>query len=123
MSQWLPLFTALGIGSIVTVLLQGLFGKRKLSAEATKIITDAASGVVAIQKDELSRVIASNVALTARVEASERERASDREVIRELTELVAVHGVWDRQAFTMLREQGIEMPPPPPLHMTTRSES
>ena len=104
------LITAIGLGTVLASIITGFFSKRKLSADATKIITEAASGVVI-------RLEGENTRLTARVAAGERDRERDHELIRALSELVAVHGQWDQQAFTMLREQGIEMPPPPPLHI------
>ena len=43
-SEVLRWITSLGVSAVLLALVNGLFGKRKLSAEATKIITDAASG-------------------------------------------------------------------------------
>lgn len=115
MNQWLTAFTGLGIGSVLVVLFQGLFGRRKLSAEATKIITDAASGVVEIQKAELARVLASNVVLGGQVEAQRIQLEELQRVVHKTSEALAIHAFWDSQAVDIAREHGIDLPPPPPL--------
>lgn len=112
---------ALGVGGVLVAVVNGLFSKRKLSADATKIITDAASGVVLVLKAENARVTEQNTRLNARLDATDREQTLLRDENRALAELVAVHGQWDQQAFTMLKNQGIELPPPPPLHINPRS--
>jgi hypothetical protein len=114
-NQWLQWLTALGAGSVLVVLLQGLFGKRKLSAEATKIITDAASGVVEIQKAELARVLASNTMLIAQVEAQRIQLEEVQRVVHKTSEALAIHAYWDSQVVDIAREHDIDLPPPPPL--------
>lgn len=47
---------AIGGTSTVTVLVQGLLNRRKLGADATKIITDAAAGVVVTLNVENKRL-------------------------------------------------------------------
>lgn len=122
MNQWLTGLAGVGLGSIIAAIIAGLFSKKKLSAEATKIITDAASGVVEIQKAELARVLASNTLLIGKVDAQQiqidAQQTDLEEVRREVrvqTEQIAIHAFWDTQAVGIAREHGIELPPPPPL--------
>lgn len=117
-SEVIRLLTALGIGAVLLAVVNGLFSKRKLSAEATKIITDAASGVVEIQKAEIARVVASNILLTAKVEAQQIQFEEMQRVLRAQGELLAVHTFWDQQVVSIARDHSIELPPAPPLHPT-----
>lgn len=114
-SEVIRLLTALGIGAILLAVVNGLFSKRKLSAEATKIITDAASGVVEIQKAEIARVVASNILLTGKVEAQQIQLEEMQRVVRTQGELLAVHTFWDQQVVAIARDHAIELPPAPPL--------
>jgi hypothetical protein len=115
MNQWLSVLTLLGVGSILGTVVAGLFNKRKLSADATKIITEAAGGLVKDLRDENSRHLAANLVLTERVSALER-RERERDVReRERDHAILLHGYWDQQVFTMARDQGLALPEPPPL--------
>lgn len=113
--QWLNTIAGFGVGTIVVAIVMGLFNKRKLSAEATKIITDAASGVVAIQSAELARMLADNTLLHGEVNALKIEQAGDREWRRKVDQMLAMHGLWDAQVVEMASAAGIELPPSPPL--------
>lgn len=115
MNQWLSLLTAVGVGSVITALVTGLFGKRKLSADATKIITEAAGGLVKDLRDENARHIASNASLTERLAALERRELERDQRERERDHAILLHGYWDQQVFTMARDQGLALPEPPPL--------
>lgn len=122
MNTALQILGAFGVGGILVAVLNGLFAKRKLSAEATKIITDAASGVVQNLRDENARVIASNTALSVKVEAlnvkvehQQTQIEDGQRVQRSQSEALAIHAFWDQQAVTLCREQGIDLPAPPPL--------
>jgi hypothetical protein len=117
--QWV---TGVGIGGILLAIVNGLFSKRKLSAEATKIITDAASGVVQNLRDENARVIASNTALgvkvdglTRRVELQQGQIEDGQRIQRAQSDALAIHAFWDTQAVAICAEQGIDLPAPPPL--------
>ncbi len=115
MNQWLAAFTGAGVASVIAAIVAGLFSRRKLSAEATKIITGAASEVVEIQKAELARVIASNTLLNGKVDAQQIQLDEVRNVLRTQSEALAIHAFWDSQAYDIAREHGIDLPPPPPL--------
>jgi DNA-directed RNA polymerase len=118
---------ALGIGSVVTAVVTGLFSKRKLGAEATEIITNAASSVVKTLEAQLAR--------------GEQERHEDQtrhememtritvEHAREMTNMarahtqerdawkkvLQLHVAWDALAISKLAEMDFDMPPTPPL--------
>ena len=115
MNQWLTLLAAFGLGSVFVSIITGLFSRRKLSAEATKIITGAASEVVEIQKAELARVIASNTLLNGKVDAQQIQLNDMQNTLRTQAAALEVHAFWDLQAVGIAREHGIDLPPPPPL--------
>lgn len=112
--QWLASAT---VGALLLAIVNGLFSKRKLSAEATDIITKAASGVVERLESENARVIASNNALYAKVQAQQDTIEEVQRVQRAQGEALAIHAFWDRQAVTVARDHGIDLPEPPPLHI------
>ena len=107
--------TALGVSGVLLAFVNGLFGKRKLSAEATKIITDAASGTLKDVRDENVRLLARQAATESRLDAVEQENRVQAEHQRQTDALIVVHGEWDRQAFYAAKSKGIQLPEPPPL--------
>lgn len=115
MNQWLQILGLVGIGGVLVATINGLFSKRKLSADATKIITEAASSVVADLRTELARRAAENVLLEGRVAATVIEQSTQRDHMRSLDQAVAQHVLWDQQVRETLRESGIDVPAPPPL--------
>jgi hypothetical protein len=104
-----------GLGAVVLALVNGLFSKRKLSAEATKIITDAASGTLKDVRDENTRLVARQASTESRLDAVERENRDQAEHQRRTDALIVVHSEWDRQAFYAAKQKGIQLPEPPPL--------
>lgn len=90
-----------GLGAILVAIVNGIFSKRKLGAEATEIITRAAAGVVESLERQLK---------------TEREIfAAEREGHRRAWEL---HIAWDEAVIARMAEAGIELPPapsPPPF--------
>lgn len=115
MNQWLAALTGAGVAAVFAAFINGMFGKRKLSAEATKIITDAASGVVEIQKAELARVVASNTLQSGQLAAQQIQLDELQRAVHAQSEALAIHAFWDSQAVNIAAEHGIELPPPPPL--------
>jgi hypothetical protein len=85
-------------GSFVTAFVN----RRKVSADATRIITDAAAQVVKNLTDEAA-------GLRRRVERLEQQHRSDRKA-------QTLHAAWDYMAIRQLREQGIDLEEPPPLY-------
>lgn len=107
---------ALGIGSIVTAVVTGLFSKRKLGAEATEIITNAASSVVKTLEAQLQRSDAER-----REELERHEVAMARMALAHVQErdawkkVLQLHVAWDALAISKLAELHLDMPPTPPL--------
>ena len=96
------------LASILGAIVAGFFNRRKLGADATQVLTDAASGVVQRLEEENKRIIASNRDLAKRVSDLEQE-------MRKMTAAITVHQDWDRRAARKLRANGIQIEDPPPL--------
>ena len=97
------------LATIVGALLNGLINRRKLSAEATEIITRAASGVVERLEDDIERGERREQALMLRVADLEAGEIENRRVLQE-------HAAWDHMAVAALQAAGIlDLPDPPPL--------
>ena len=119
MNPWLQALSFIGLGGVFVAVVNGLFSKRKLSADATKIITDAASGIVERLQQENARVMASNVLLSGKVEALQIEQSNEREWRRNVDQLLAMHQLWDTQVVEIAQSHNIDLPPPPPLNTGT----
>lgn len=119
------LFQLLGAGgfaAVLTAVVQGLFSRKRLGADATQIIQKAASGVVV----DLERQVAAKAHMITELETQvagleSREDALEqrvRELERSLEESRTVnqmHVAWDFLAFQELEKKGTHLPPPPPL--------
>lgn len=112
-----------GIGAIIAAIVTGLFSKRKLSAEATEIITKAAAGVVTNLQAEIDRQKIRNSELIEehRADMAALIRAHDNEMA-EVRRVLQLHVAWDAIAIARMAELGIELPPPPPLLPPHRDE-
>lgn len=121
------LLTSGGVFAIIGAAINGVFTKRKLGAEATEIITKAASGVVTdLRKSledrtaEMAQMKVEHQATLAAMRADshsalermERQHADEREEWRRVLQL---HVAWDAIAIAKMAEIGIELPPAPPL--------
>lgn len=109
------LISILGTGSVVAVIsaiVNGFLNKRKLSAEATSIITQAAGGIVQNLQDDNTRLRTVNTKIEARYNRSVRSIRQRDEIFRvRLTE----HMKWDELVAEKLRGLGIEIIDPPKL--------
>lgn len=111
-----------GGGTILAALVNALFNRRKLSAEATQIITQAAAGTVEnVMKDNtalrarLAEVEAKILVLeNAQAAADQRERAHLLSEERWIWHMGRWHRHSDRQA-AQLRAANIDAEDPPPL--------
>lgn len=119
MNPWLQALGYIGLGGVFVAIINGLFSKRKLSADATKIITDAASGIVERLQQENARVMGANLVLTSKVEALQQLQNEDREWRRHVDQLLAMHQMWDVQVVEIAQSHNIDLPPPPPLNTGT----
>lgn len=105
-----------GVTAVVVAVITAIVNRRKLSAEATNIISQAAGGVVERLENENIRLTTANDKLTVRVaDLEKRERQRDhRDHLFE--EQVRMHQVYDEGLAIRLRNAGItDVPPPPPL--------
>lgn len=127
-----------GLASIVGAGVNGYLARRKLGAEATQIITQAAGGVVELMNEELARAkdnltkeAAERARLGERVrnleQAQEKQRQEfeaemrAREIVwqrveKEWREALQLHVAWDEVAILKMQEAGVELPPAPPLY-------
>lgn len=112
---------------VLAALVTSLFSRKKMSADAAQIITQAASGVVASMESELAR----HREASARKDAEYREdivRMQERheqkmkalveshaEEVDEMKRVLQLHVAWDAIAIAKMAEIGIELPPAPPL--------
>lgn len=119
------------IASIVIVIINAVITRRKtnaetgqLSASTTKIITDAASGVVSEIKEDNTRLRAENVQLRtaerlleARIDVLEEDAREVRREREEWRRVLIVHAAWDALAIAAVREAipPITLPAVPPL--------
>lgn len=93
-------------GAIVT----GVFNRKRLGADATEIITRAASSVV-------ERIEGENERLRKEIEELKNDRAILRDMIEEHTKVLQLHAAWDALAVAKLREHDIlDLPDPPPMY-------
>jgi hypothetical protein len=109
-----------GISAVAAAVITALSSRRKLGAEATKIITDAAAGVVTNLNSELARQRKDNDELMT-------ENGEQRDQIKHLVEehenlleqyrrVLQLHAAWDALAVAKLGEANIaDFPPVPPL--------
>lgn len=111
------------VGVVAGGIITALFTRRRTSAEAGKIITDAAAGVVEILRTENTRVLAETHAAReearmARDEARLARQESSALAVRErqTRDMVVAHTMWDQQAKEIAADHGIELPPVPPLY-------
>ncbi len=104
-----------GFTALLTAVVNALTNRRKLSADATKIITEAASGVVERLEGEIARKDTEHKNkvddLESRIAALEGERDASRDALQ-------LHAAWDEVALYKLRETGLadDLPQPPPLY-------
>lgn len=105
------------LAAIAGAIINGIINRRKLGAEATEIITKAASGVVERLEAERARIANENVILRERVTALEAREDADRAVLQ-------LHAAWDHLAVQALARAGItDLPQPPPLSPPPLSRS
>jgi len=106
----------LGVGSVAAAVVAGLFSRKKLGADATKIIQEAASGVVSDLREELGRADAKVDRAEAKMDAMRVAFAEERESWRRVLQL---HVAWDSIAIakvnSLLPPGSEPLPPAPPL--------
>lgn len=107
-NTWVTILAAILGSGIFAAVVNAVAGRRKLGADATKVITEAAGGVVERLEDENER-------LSLRVTHLEQEVADLKERDRVQRDLLLVHAGWDHLAIDQLRLAGITIGTAPPL--------
>lgn len=119
----------LGGGTLAAVL-NAIMSRKKLGADATKIITEAAAGVASDLRTDNQALRTKQAELEARVdELEQREEAINLAHRRETAQwererqdwrrVLQLHAAWDHMAVTKLREtmaEDVTLPEPPPLY-------
>lgn len=118
MSQMvLGILGASTVTAVAGALIAGFFQRKKLGADATEIITRAATGVMEQVQEDNARLREENVALRTTIEDL-------RQMVEDHTRVLQLHVVWDAMVITKLAEAGIEdLPPAPPFYGPTSSPS
>ena len=120
----LQLLGSAAFAAVIVAVINAVVTRRKLGAEATKIITDAASGVVERVEADNKRLRESDVRKTQRIadleervdHLEDQERAWERER-EDWLRVLELHSAWDLLAIAKLRgvTPPIDLPDPPPL--------
>jgi hypothetical protein len=116
-TDWIvALLGAGGFATIVSAVVAGVFSKRKISAEATEIITKAAAGVVTNMQAEIDRQVKRNEEMVREHRAQMHLLVQSHELeIQDVRRVLQLHVAWDAIAIAKMGELGIELPPAPPL--------
>lgn len=110
-----------GAATILLAVVNAWINRRKLGAEATKFISDAAAGTVREAREDNARLREENRELRARMTAMEdreEEREYELEIEREdWRRVLQLHAAWDALAIERVsgREPPIDLPDAPPL--------
>lgn len=111
------LFVATGLASVIGAVVNGYINRRKLGAEATQIIAQAASGVVERLESENARL----VLRIERLETSASKHETDFHAHRMVLQL---HAAWDHMVMEHLLTCGDHMlPEAPPLYPPNLKET
>lgn len=103
--------------TLVTSVTNNLMTRKRLGAEATKIITDAATGVVTDVRADNKRLRDSEVELRGRIDALEKAQDAWEDEKRRWKQILQDHEHWDTLVSQELRSVHPEtnIPDPPPL--------
>jgi len=113
----IQLLVATGAASVVGAVVNGYLNRRKLGAEATQIITQAASGVV-------ERLEVENARLSTRVTHLEEAMARQRVDVENHRMVLQLHAAWDHMAMKHLIIAGdTGLPEAPPLYPPNTKEN
>lgn len=111
------------VGVIAGGIITGFFTKKKTSAEAGKLVVDAAAGAVEILRGENTRILAEAHAARADAQLARTQADTARDEMLELRtmsrqtrDMVVAHTVWDQQVVEIAAGQGLTLPPVPPLY-------
>ena len=108
------MLSATGAG-VLGAIVNGVINRRKLGAEATNIITQAATGVVERLEAEVERKDRQSLADHVRIQGLEARFEDNDITLRAMREALQVHAVWDHRVIVELGKHGVMLPAPPPL--------
>lgn len=123
LSEILPLILgSAGVTAVAGSVVTALFNRRKLKADATSIISQAAGGLVEQIATDNQRLRGENAVLEARLD--EMRLANERRNIRDerIKEGMRQHNEYDIELAQKLRSVGIEIADPPPLIWPTEAD-
>lgn len=111
-------FGSMGLATIVVALINSLSNKKKLGADATKTITEAALGIVTELRSSLTDALKTVKELEDREdERDKKDRERDRkDAVRERN--LQRHHEWDVQLAAVINKHlpsHVDLLPPPPL--------
>ncbi|MDG3012136.1 hypothetical protein G4X40_18500 [Rhodococcus sp. D2-41] len=101
--DWLA---AIGAGPIFLAIIAWWLAHRKTRADTAKVFTDIAQNMVETQQKQLDRL---------GKELADHKKA-DREDKARRAVIFRSHAQWDHDVAKRLRDSGIDVPDPPPLH-------
>ena len=116
-----------GVSAIIGAIIAGMFARRKLGAEATEIITRAASGVVedisatlerksvemaTMRSEHSAQLVQMREEHDTQLARMRDDHAKELDAVRVVLQL---HVAWDAVAISELGRLGIALPPAPPL--------
>ena len=102
---------AIGLSSIIAAAINAISNRKKTGADATKVITDAALGVVTQLQDRIKVLLTEVNELRTRQDEQDRKDAAARRVLRK-------HHEWDLALVRVINQQlpnHADLLPPPPL--------
>lgn len=129
MTWWQQVLISGALASVVGTVISVMANRKKLGAEATEVITKAASGVVANFEKDNERLRTSDRDKTAqisnledRVDDLENEQRAWEHEREDWLRVLQLHAAWDALAIAKLREAmpPIDLPDPPPLRAPVR---
>lgn len=125
----LQIFISGAMATVLVAIINAVVNRRRIGAEATKFITDAAAGVVKDLNADNDRLRAENRAINEalstnrtdvvrmkdRLRRAEHDMAELKRHSDKQTTMLQGHQHWDEMAAHLIRKAGIEIPDPPPL--------
>lgn len=110
------LVVALVGGGTIAAVINAIMARKKLGADATKIITEAAAGVTADLRKEVDRLRMRSDRLQQQIDDCERREERWERERREWRDVLALHAAWDHVTIVQARDAGIPLSPTPPLY-------
>jgi len=101
-----------GIVSVLAAVINGIFSRKKLGADAAEAISRAAAGVVERLEAEVRR---QETLILKMADDHRSQRAEWQQERIEVRNTLAAHVAWDGIAIQKMAEFGVTLPDPPPV--------